>query len=157
MARNTNINITFCKILYLPFFLCYGLIWHIISTNVPLNFNILSLFGIPTCKYAPGTWKLATSLPLYESITSVVNKPSRDTVGDAKLPPSFKYPFFLLPFLQVITFMTPFIFSFTRLTASSYLTLSASVSSSGSNGITTIFPGIAPSSNFLNYFIITTT
>ena len=52
--------------------------------------------------------------------------------------------------------MIPFIFSFMVFTASSCSLLSASVSSSGLNGIITSFPGITHSSNFLNPFIIAT-
>ena len=83
-----------------------------------------------------------------------MNKPSRKTVGDATLSPSFKYIFWLLPFVQVLPLMIPFLFSLMRLTDSSACLLSAYVSSSGSNVITADFTGIATSSNYFNYFII---
>ena len=63
MASNTNIYRTFCPFFYLAFFLCSGLILHIISINVPLNFNKTFLsFVISAWKYAPETTKVATSL-----------------------------------------------------------------------------------------------
>ena len=139
MESNTNIYKTFWPFQYITFFLCSGLIWYIISTNVPLHFNNKKLsFGISICKYAPGTSK---SIPPYASTTCVVNNPFRETVGRATLSSYFKCIFRLH-------------FSFVRFTDSSALLLSIYVSSSVSDGITTGFPEISPSYNCLNSFII---
>ena len=111
MARNTNIYNNFWPFSYLSLFLWSRLIWHIIPMNVTHNSNknLLS-FGISSCKYAPGMSKVAPSLPLNASITSMVIKPSSNAVVGATLSPSFKYLFCLLPFSQVIPLMILFIF-----------------------------------------------
>ena len=148
-------NRTFCPFLYLALFLCSRFIWYIISLNSPLNFNkTFFSFDISAWKYAPGTSKVATCFLFYASITSVVDKPSRDTLSDATLSPSFKCLFWLIQFAQVLPLMIPFIFYFMRFTASSACLLSTSISSSVFNGITTRFHIISPSFHCLNYFII---
>ena len=111
MAHNTNIYNTFWPFFYLAFLLCSGLIWNIIPTNVPNNFNTFFLsFSISAWKYTHGTSKIATYLPSYTLITSTVNNISSDNVGDSRLFPSFKYHFCLLPFLQVLPLMILFIY-----------------------------------------------
>ena len=93
MERNTNTYKTFCPFSYLTFLLCSGLIWYIISMNVPLHFYKKLSFGISRFKYPPVMSKVATSIPTYVLITSVVNEPSRNTVVDATLSSSLKYLF----------------------------------------------------------------
>ena len=83
------------------------------STNSPLILNRIRLpssFGIFACRYAPGTSKLATSLPSYASMISEVMRPSRDTVGKAILSFSLRYKCCLLPFAQVVLLFLPFFF-----------------------------------------------
>ena len=140
---------------YLKLFLWSRLIWHIISTNVTFNYNKTFLsFRIYACKYAPGTSKVPTYLPLYSLITSVMNNPSSNTIDNNTLYPSFKYLFWLIPFVQVILLTIPLLFSFSKFTNSSACLIFAFAISSRFNWITTVFIGIPLSSNFLNYFII---
>ena len=112
MARINNIYIIFFPFSYLHSY-CDTDWSYTLHPQMLLLISIEQLsFGVFTCKYAPGTSKVATSLPSYAYITSVVNNPYRNTVGDATLSPSLKYLFYLLPFAQVLPLMIPFIFPF---------------------------------------------
>ena len=65
------------------FFLCYVFTFHIISKNSPSFLNMMnSPFGMSALRYAPGTSKMATPLPSCESITRLMNIPSKDIIGD---------------------------------------------------------------------------
>ena len=155
MACNINIYRNFCPFSYLTFFLCSEFIWYIISTISSLDFNKTSLyFGISECNYASGTSKVVTSITSYAMITSVANKSSNKTVGDATLSPSLKYIFYLFPFVKVLPLMVPLIYLFMGFIASSVCLLSSYVSSLVFIVITKSFPGIYHSSNCFNYFII---
>ena len=72
---------------FIPFytrtlFLCYGLTSHIMSTDSPSVFNmIIFSFGISVLSYAPGTSKMATYLPLFASMITLVNRYYKDMVG----------------------------------------------------------------------------
>ena len=84
----------------------------------------------------------------------MANKPSSNIVGDATLSTSFKYIFWLLPFSKVLPLTIPFSFYFMGFMAFSACLLYVSIILSGFHGITTGFSRIAPSSNCLNYFIV---
>ena len=87
-------------------------------------------------------------------ISNELNSASRDSVGDAKSSPSFKFFSCLLPFAQVRPLIVPVQFSLVGLTDSKSSLFSVLVKSVGSCGSTTGLFVIAHFSIGLNYLYI---
>ena len=98
-----------------------------------------------SCKYAPGSLKVDTSLPSQEYINNLVNSDLSDTVSNAINSPHFKYFLSLLLPAHVVTLNIRSLFLKTKFTDSDTFLLDANIL--GSIGSTTGFYGTEPLSN----------
>ena len=122
-----------------------GFTLRMISTKYPLGFiNILLLFGISFCRYSPETSNLAMLRPSCASSISLHNSAYKYTMANKKLSLSLRYLFWLLPSVQVLTFILPHIFSFIRFTASDAFLLSSNYNVYVLIGLATGFPDMFP-------------
>ena len=88
---------------YLTFFLCSRFIGHIISINVPLNFNLKIIRGHICMQICSWNVKSSYFSPIVAPITSMVNNSPRDIFGNATIS-------CFLPLAQFPSLMIPFIF-----------------------------------------------
>ena len=64
-------------------FLCSGFTLHTMSKILPSILNMTNFsFGMPALSYAPGTLKMATSLPLCAPVMRISNRDYKYMVGD---------------------------------------------------------------------------
>ena len=111
--------ITFTPFSTRTIFLCLGLTSHMMSTNPPSIFSKMNLSsGMSELRYEPGTLKIVTSIPSCVSMMSMVNRASREMVGEYA---SYLVMQHLLvrPSTHILPFGFPLRFSFIRFIAHS--------------------------------------
>ena len=112
--------ITFTPFSTRTFFLCLGFTLHMMSTNLPSIFSKMNLsYGMSELRYALGISKTSTSLHSCESIMSLVNRVSREMIGEDASSLIF-YNLWVHPSAYALPFSFLICFSFVRFIPCSY-------------------------------------